>query len=438
MADARRVAHRALSDLDNGRISRLSGRLGDAGSVAPLARELALGVERRRPLLDHVLLGYLDRGLPKDGGVRSALRLGAYQLLFATGIPPHAAVHETVSLLSASRGGGQMRRLANAVLRRVAADIDAAPEAGEPVLELEGGRRLLLRHPLPDIEVEPAAHLAIRHGVPGFLAERWVARLGRSQAEEVAAACARVPAVFLRARLSTDGAPNDLVQALAGSGVELEPTEHRLVWRWIGGASPFATDAFRAGAFVVQDPTAVEAALALGAQPGETVLDFCAAPGTKASLLADQVGAEGRVLAFDVDRDRRSQIRDNARRLGLGQLAIVDDPSAGGPVDRVLADVPCSNTGVLARRVEARRRLAPESLTKLVPIQERILRQALRRVRPDGSVVYSTCSIEPEENGDLVRRVAADASWAIVAERETLPATPRCDGGYFAVLRRGG
>jgi 16S rRNA (cytosine967-C5)-methyltransferase len=200
---------------------------------------------------------------------------------------------------------------------------------------------------------------------------------------------------------------------------------------------------FRAGWFVVQDRTAMEAALLLDPQPGERVLDLCAAPGGKASHLAHLVGPEGSVVAVDRDPRRLSLLEQTRDRLSIGNLAIVianaSDPELelGELYDRVLADVPCSNTGVLAKRVEARHRVTPESIRSLAGLQLRILATACRHVRPGGAVVYSTCALQVEENREVVGRgLAADESLALEEDREILPRAGYADGGYAARLRK--
>ena len=207
------------------------------------------------------------------------------------------------------------------------------------------------------------------------------------------------------------------------------------------GAAPFATEAFRRGAFVVQDPTALAAAEAVPCGPGDTVVDLCAAPGTKTTLLAERVRPRGRVFAFDPDPERRRRIADNVARLGLGDIVtLVDDPAQLPVADAVLADVPCSNTGVLGRRVEVRRRLQPDTTTSMAQLQRPLLQQAIGLCRPGGRVVYSTCSIDRLENEDLVAAAltgAARAPCRLVTSHCTLPRAGAHDGGFFAVLEPG-
>jgi 16S rRNA (cytosine967-C5)-methyltransferase len=435
MSGARSLACQALLALEKGRAQRLQDSLRARALGAAdrrLARELAFGVERQRALLDAVLEALAERGLPRDPLLRVALRLGAYQLLFLSRVPPHAAVHETVALVP--RG----RAFVNALLRALAAGVRigaADPARPRREIELPDGRALVLDvDALPDPRAR-SAWLAVRYSVPEFLARRWLERHGDEQAERIAAAASRTPAVWLRARRAIGAAA--LQEELAAAGVHTERGAHPLLLRWSGGGSPFSTAAFVAGRFVAQDPTALAAVEALDAQPGETVLDLCAAPGTKATALAELVAPAGRVFAWDAIAARRARIRENAHRLRLADVLCVVDDLAGVPaVDAVLVDAPCSNTGVLARRVEVRRRVTGAAIEALAAAQRELLREALARVRPGGRVLYSTCSIEPEEN-EAVVGAALGAAARLVAEHLTLPDPPDHDGGFWARLERG-
>lgn len=437
MASARAKALHALVALERGQVERVRDGLdtkGLDGRDQAFAFELAHGVVRRERLLDHVLLGFAHRGLPKDPQLRNVVRLGAYQLLFVPGMPPHAAVHESVELVRSNRG------FANALLRQVAAAIAARPADAALVtreLPLGPARTLVLARPLPDDE---AARLAIVHSLPDFLLVRWRAQLGDLALAELAASASATPAVFLRV---AGGATPELLRAeLTAAEVDVGPTAHPRLLRWNGGASPFATAAFRAGHFVVQDPTAFAAADAVPCAPGDTVIDLCAAPGTKATWLAERVRPGGRVFAFDVDGPRRARIEENVARLRLHDVVtIVEHASALPQADAVLADVPCSNTGVLSRRVEVRRRLTPHVFAQLAAVQRQLLLQALALCKPGGAVVYSTCSIDREENDDVVQGVLLDPAaprCVLGANLRTLPRAGECDGGYFALLRRDG
>ncbi|MEC9046952.1 MAG: transcription antitermination factor NusB [Planctomycetota bacterium] len=430
---ARSLALRALVALHRDRGARLRSELGGReldGRDAAFAFELAHGVTRRERLLDHVLLGVAHRGLPKAPALRVALRRGVYQLLFVPGMPAHAAVHETVELVRQNKG------FANAVLRKLTGLIrDRAADASRPrhELPLSAERSFELPSPLPEGAVD---RLAVVHSLPDWLARRVHDQHGDAGLAQLAASASATPAVHLRARGSVD----ELAARLRDEGVGIEPAEGGALLRWVSGASPFATTSFRDGAFVVQDPTAVEAAAALPCQTGDTVIDLCAAPGTKTTYLADRVGAVGRVYAYDPDERRRQRIRENVVRLRQEAVVdVVEDAAALEVADGVLADVPCSNTGVLGRRVEARGRITPEVFDELPKLQREILDRAVLLTRPGGHVVYSTCSVDREENEAVVAAaLAAHEGLELCSQQLSLPLAGKRDGGFFALLRRGG
>jgi 16S rRNA (cytosine967-C5)-methyltransferase len=433
---ARGIAYRALAAYAADPTLRVDALLELRGADprdVGLATEIARGVVRRQSLLDHLLLGLCARGLPADTGLQTVLRIGAYQLVFLDRVPAHAAVDQSVRLC-----GPRQRGFVNAVLRRVVtavAERPADPDRARDELPLGPARTLCLARPLPDPVADPAAYLALVFGLPEFLCARWIERHGPDRARTLAEAADRPPGVHLRA-VGCDRAT--LAAELGTGGVETEPAEHPGMLRWTGGATPFATEAFAAGRFVVQDPTAVAAAEAVGARPGEVVLDLCAAPGTKATLIAEAVGPAGQVFAHDVDAVRRRRVAENAARLRMPWLRVVDSLEGLPPVDSVLVDVPCSNTGVLARRVEVRHRLNAAAIDSLADLQLELLLRGLDAVRPGGTVVYSTCSLEAEEDDAVVdAALAARPGARVEVRRLTWPDPPRHDGGYFAVLRRG-
>ncbi|MFO1076626.1 MAG: transcription antitermination factor NusB [Planctomycetota bacterium] len=435
MVSARAAALHALVALDKGRSDRLRDGL-DALAIErrelPLAYELAHGVVRRQRLLDHVVHGLAHRGIPKDPVLLTALRLGVYQMLFVAGMPAHAAVHETVALVRSNKG------FVNAVLRRLAQFVDlrpADPLRAREELALGPTRTLQLPQPLPDDEHE---RLAIVHSLPTWLCERFGKEHGADGLRRIAAAASAVPPVFLRLSPGVDAAL--LRDALAAVRVTTVVSPDARFLRWTDGESPFATAAFAAGRFVVQDPTAFAAAAAVPCRPGDTVVDLCAAPGTKTTWLAPQVRPGGTVFAFDSDAVRRRRIDQNIERLSLQDAArVVDGVADLPPADAVLADVPCSNSGVLGRRVEVRRRITPETFARMAVVQRDLLRQALGLAKPGGHVVYSTCSIDREENENVLAAVLARADGPpaeVLRSELSLPLAGEHDGGFFAVIRR--
>ena len=432
---ARSLALNALVALERGRSERLRSELegrGVEGRDLAFAFELSHGVIRRERLLDHVLLGFALRGLPKDPQQRVALRLGAYQLLFVPGMKAHAAVHETVSLITHKNRG-----FANAILRRVANSVkDCAPDVvleHATEVQLPGDRKLLLQKRLPKDEVR---RLATLHSLPDWLAQRFADQHGVDGLRAIAVAASETPGIYLRASRTIERSA--LQVELVAAEVEVAVCDHENLLRWIGGSSPFGTVPFQAGHFVVQDPTALRAAQAVPCKPGDTVVDLCAAPGTKTTWLAESVQPDGRVFAYDIDEKRLGRIGENAHRLKLSRvIQLVANPADLPAADCVLADVPCSNSGVLGRRVEARRRLQESTFSELPVLQGQLLERAIGLTKPGGHAVYSTCSIDREENEEVVAAAQAKhPELELVASKLTLPEAGKHDGGFFAVLRR--
>jgi 16S rRNA (cytosine967-C5)-methyltransferase len=409
-----------------------------------LSRELVAGVERRRGTLDAVIAAYVPRPrLPRD--LRTLLRLGFYQLLFLERVPAHAAVDETVSLARMRRGVRQAG-FVNAVLRGALREFEGASPTGEPgdprrVLDVGPRRFRFGRDVFPDPSTDPVEHLAAIHSHPRVLVERWIARFGEEAARAILEADNRVPPVTVRVnrmRTTREGLLGDL-RAL---GFESKAGVHPLAVRVEPGARGLLdSEPFRAGRFSVQDETAMEAVSLLDLHPGARVLDLCAAPGGKATQIAEALEDGGEVLACDVSEDRLSRLRENAERLGLRSIRPIlrtrdsRKPPAEG-LDRVLVDAPCSNTGVLARRPEARWRFSPANLREVTRLQGDCLRVGLRALRPRGRLVYSTCALEPEENGDLVRQVLRSVRGVELLEERFRPPTADQDGGYAAALIR--
>lgn len=393
-------------------LSSLSQRHRLQGSDHGLTQTLFFGVLRHLTRLDGII-DELRRGRVSHVN-RCVLRLGLFQLLH-TEIPPHAAVNETVSL---ARG---MRGVINGILRNAQRQQDR--------LEKLAG----------------TWPLAVSQSHPEFLIERWEESFG---AEATRALCEwnnQPPPVFLRVnRLAPDGADAETLVSQAAEIVS-EVAGKPGFFRLREGAPP--REWLDAGLVYVQDPSTSLACDLLEPHRQERLLDACAAPGGKAALLYDRMKGTGSILATDVSESRLESVRQNCNRLGLRGIktSVVDwqrpikgDPSDLGTFDGILVDVPCSNTGVIRRRVDARWRLRPEDFVKMPRIQVAIAESCLPFLKPGGRLVYSTCSIEPEENQgavDLLLDRHGD-KLELEATAESLPWRDGFDGAFAARLRR--
>jgi len=201
-------------------------------------------------------------------------------------------------------------------------------------------------------------------------------------------------------------------------------------------------ESFRSGGFYVQDPSTLLAVHLLDPQPGERILDACAAPGGKTTYIAQRIGNQGCLVAQDRMEDRLQSLDENCRRLGVtcvetSRSGSIVFPELSAPFDRILVDAPCSNTGVMARRVQLRWRLTPAELDRLCALQLELLRQTVPLLRPGGTLVYSTCSLEPEENQHVLEAFCRQHSeYEVIAQRQLLPFQDRVDGTFVARLQR--
>jgi 16S rRNA (cytosine967-C5)-methyltransferase len=387
-----------------------------APEEAHLVTALVQGVLRHRGTLDHHLAFFAREnwgGLP--AWIKGALRLGAFQILFMDRIPARAAVDESVELAK-KYGHPGTAGLANAILRRLA--------RGE-------------RAPLPDPGSDPVAYLSAAHSHPRWIVERWVARLGREEAERLLEADNEEPRVSVRPNLAR-ASRAEILARLRGEGVAPVPGRNGgPVWILPGGFVPSRSGVFREGLISLQDEAEASVVGILDPKPGERVLDLCAAPGGKAAQIAEAVGADGRVFALERNLPRARSLRENlGGRLRLLNADVVCGDGAAPPFrtafDRVLVDAPCSGLGVLRRRADARWRKDESSVLAMAALQPKLLKGAVPLVRKGGVLVYSVCSLEPEETLEVVESfLKAHPEFAQEEVDPTLPAAFRSGGAHL-------
>jgi 16S rRNA (cytosine967-C5)-methyltransferase len=390
---------------------------------AALATEITLGVLRWRRLLDFLLAPQLNKPIERlDLAVTITLRMGLYQLRFLERIPARAAVNESVELVRRAKKSSAAP-LVNAVLRRATAERTAGDLRNENAEE-DLSRPALARPALSAVEraqldsLDYAEHLAILHSHPTWLVERWLARFGEERT------LALLDANNRPQRLSCavhDGEnQQQIVASLARSGLHVEPGALLKSAFAVSGGSVVRTEAFRSGLISIQDEASQSIPLLVDARPGNRVLDLCAAPGGKTPPLARAVGPGGIVIAADRHAHRLRAMRAQFERVHLGKIQIIElDAEKPLPFahkfDRILVDVPCSGTGTLARHPEIRWRLGPDQLAEFHALQVAILSSALDALAPGGRLVYSTCSLEPEENELVIASLLACVDVANVA-----------------------
>lgn len=389
------------------------------------AQELLYGSARLQGRLDHLLERRVKGGIARlDPPVLEALRLGAYELLYMDGVPDYAARSQAVELATGAAGRGA-GGLVNAVLRRVAEDGDGA-------------------HLFPDPGAQPAAYLAAWGSHPRWLVDRWLARWSFDEVERLLEEDNRVPDLTL---VPLDRSPAEAARTLAGAGLGGDPVPGTGCVRLPAGTDPRA--ALGVLPSIIQDPGANLVVTYADPPPGTKVADLCAAPGGKALALARRASY---TLAADRSDVRMRMVRDNVERTGLRLGMVVADAAHPPlrPVDLVLLDVPCTGTGTLGRHPDGRWRLSPSAVERMAAVQERLLESAAAVVRPGGLLVYSTCSLEPEENEERVEAFlaahpafspeptgAVDPAWRDPSGYlRVLPQETGFDGAFAARLRR--
>lgn len=429
MPDARRSAAETLLALET---RHTTTQAVWEGPRAAAETALVLGTLRRRGTIDAVLAAHSSRKLAAlKPETRAVLRAAVFELLYLDDAPPHAVVHSAVENVRELGREGDAG-FTNALLRAVLRGRRKAEGPGEPrrTVPRDGTAWVFRENVFPDPEARPGDFLSARGSTSLWIARRRLAELGFPRALRCLDLQASTPETHLR---PAPGREDDVKVALAAMGLQWSEGPHGLITL---PQKARVSEVFEACGqwVVVQDAVASLVAPFLAPQAGARVLDVCAAPGGKATHLAQLVGPAGEVTAWDVDEERLALVRENAQRLALPQLRCAPPE---GEYDGVLADVPCSNTGVLARRPEARWRVRERHLKALAERQLKIAREAARRVRRGGVFVYSTCSLEPEENTGVVHDLLRlEKDFALGEARTIYPDEGWGDGGFMARLVR--
>lgn len=356
---------------------------------AALATELVYGTIQRLNTIDYFLSGFVAKGLERlQPWVRSLLRLSFYQLHYLQRIPPHAAVNEAVELAK-RRGHPGISGMVNGVLRNV----------------LRRKEELCLPAELP-----PVRRIALEHSHPEWMVERWLRRYGEAETARMCAANNEPPQIGLRVnRLRSDR--GGLLEKLRSAGFAAEPSPLAPAGLIVaGGGNPALTSWYAAGEFSIQDESSMLVAEAVAPEPGMTVLDCCAAPGGKTTHLAELMQDRGAVCACDVHEHKEKLVREQAERLGLscirtlvGDARHLAERYAAASFDRILLDAPCSGLGVIRRKPDLKWAKREGEIAAIARVQRDILDAVHPLLKPGGVLVYSTCTVEPEENEEQIR-----------------------------------
>ncbi|HWH67801.1 MAG TPA: 16S rRNA (cytosine(967)-C(5))-methyltransferase RsmB [Candidatus Sulfotelmatobacter sp.] len=389
-----------------------------------LCQELVYGIVRWQATLDWLIARKTANRTQKPA-LQNLLRLGLYQIFWLERIPNHAAVHETVELAK-RHGYGPQAGFINALLRGYLREFAPTKQLLDQLKTTEP---------------------AVGFSHPDWLVTRWQQRWGAPATEQLLAWNNSPPKTFARVNtLKTDAArllPQWREENVAYDFVRHDWVEENLVFELKSHPPLSRMASFQQGLFYIQDPSTLLAVRELAPQPGDTVLDLCAAPGGKLTYIAQLMANQGRLLAHDTAPERLKLVEENCQRLGVSCAETVLPSTLNSQLstrfDRILLDAPCSNTGVMRRRVDLRWRIRLEELARLRETQLELLAQAAGRLKRGGTLVYSTCSLEPEENLAVVKEfLSGQPEFTLETERELRPFAEGVDGAYVARLKRQG
>lgn len=423
ISPARLAAFNILQQVETGAFSSIllaaeEPRLQPADRA--LCHELVLGVLRWQLRLDKITEHYSKRRIESlDPAVRIALRLGLYQLLYLTRIPASAAVNESVSLVRLVRLSSATG-FVNAVLRRATREANYDPAA--------------------DVS-DPLERISIQTSHPRWLIERWARAFGVEEAEAFAQANNMVaPTAFRIVKVRAN--ESEVLERLRSAGATVE--ESRVAegaWR-VSGATALVRELSAAGEIYLQDEASQRVAEVLDVKPGERALDLCAAPGGKTTLMADRAADDALIIAADRSAARMETVVATMNLHGLESIKplFLDAgeklPFESNVFDKVLLDAPCSGTGTLRRNPEIRWRLSESEISAFAENQKRFLVNAAEVVKPGGHLVYSTCSVERDENEEVIAEFVATNNQ--FRSLDTLRTWPHRDGsdGFFITTRK--
>ena len=382
--------------------------------------ELVYGTVKAGVSIDWIISKYINRPLKKiDPKVAAILRVGIYQIFFLDRVPNSAAVNESVEIAKKINIGSG--KFVNAVLR------SAVREPNKAIF--------------PTGDTAEAIALSMFH--PQWLVERWIEQFGVEQTKAICTADNKEPPLVLRVnilRLSRI----EILENLQKQGIDVMPstlTEEGIICS--GAGSLDNLDALQQGLCQVQDESSMLVAHELAPQPGEFVIDCCAAPGGKTTHIAELMKNSGHILAIDIHEHKIKQIKSNAARLGIKiiETFLLDARKIGdefaGRADRILVDAPCSGLGVLRRKADLRWKKMPNELKELPLLQSEILNSAAQALKSGGTLVYSTCTLEREENEGVIEKfINSHGNFTLENKKTLLPHVDGTDGFFIAKLKK--
>lgn len=416
----------------------------------PRATDLVYGTIRNRTAIDLVLGSVADtpagRIAPK---LVNIVRLGVYELVYRPETPEYSIINDAVenakSIAAAKQAG-----FVNAVLRKIASRINnrdelISPENARLVLPGNNGTGCRFdRTLLADPKANPVLYYSCAYSLPSWLIKEWLEEFDIEKLKQICVASNRRSSVYLRPNANKINSYH-LAEILTAGKVKNEITPDEKMLKLIRPGSITKIPGFDKGLFTVQNLSAASAVNAMEPKAGWKILDLCSAPGTKTTQLAELTEDKAKIFATDIDSARLEKVKQNAQRLGLSGIEVFEYSQLAeiakqqGPFDAVLIDVPCSNTGVLAKRPEVRLRIKQKSVENLMLKQAELLKTAMDLVKQGGIICYSTCSILKSENQQQVQNfISENSNLQLVTEELILPSAEEFDhdGGYYAIIKK--
>jgi len=449
---AREIATVALNRFDakHGYVTTILNDLLHQTDETQRATDLALGAVRNRTAIDMVITAF--SGCPVEripAKLLNIIRVASFELIYCPQTPEYSIVNEAVNTAKALAGKKQTG-FVNAVLRQITRHIQ---NRQIPLSQAEHQKTLsqttstgcqFEKDILPDPQASPADFLSLAFSLPKWLVADWLNEFNAEQVRQICFAGNRRPGIYIRPNtlnITTQQLADKFSQA--DIDFDIVPIDTPQASSMIKLRSPRAIKelpGFKQGLFAVQDITASLPVRLLNPQPGWTILDLCAAPGTKTTQLAELTEDSVKIIATDIDSERLKSVKENISRLGITSVSIVAyEEVLNSKFNAVLLDVPCSNTGVLAKRIEARYRINPKAIEKLTKTQSDLLDTVAKMLMPNGKICYSTCSIQKAETSERVKEfLRQKPDFELESELLTLPSAEGfdCDGGYVAVITR--
>jgi 16S rRNA (cytosine967-C5)-methyltransferase len=459
---ARIIAARVLInfDLKHDYVGTVLSKLLDQTNEKQRATDLVFGTIRNRAVIDKVIAEFSGRPVERiQPELLNIIRVASFELIYCPQSPEYSIVNEAVNMAKALARKKQTGFI-NAVLRQITRHIlnrqiplsQADPKNTLPQTLSTGCR--FDKEILADPQTSPAEYFNAAFSLPEWLVTDWLNEFTEEQVRQICFAGNRRPSIYIRPntlRTTTEDIAEkfkradiyfDIVPIVipAQAGIRKISDADDSMIRLKSPKAVTELPGFKEGLFTVQDVTAAIPARLLNPKHDWKILDLCAAPGTKTTQLAELTHDSAEIIATDIDARRLKSVKENTTRLGITSVNILPyEQFQNSQFDSVLLDVPCSNTAVLAKRIEVRYRINPKAVNELVKTQAGLLAAAAKMLKPEGRICYSTCSIQKEENSRLVTDfLQKNPDFVLQSELLTLPSAGEFDrdGGYVAIITR--